>query len=128
MVQFYRCPHCGNIAYLLNNTGAPVQCCGEPMVKLEPNTTDASAEKHVPQVNVMGMTAHVYVSTAPHPMTDEHYIDWIVLETDQGIQIKYLDGKLDPEAVFVIMPGELVVKAYAYCNLHGLWAEADPEE
>ena len=49
-VKFYRCEECGNIVELINNGGGELVCCGQPMVELKANTTDAANEKHVPVV------------------------------------------------------------------------------
>lgn len=122
MADFYRCAHCGSIVYFLNNSGVPVQCCGEAMGKLEPNTTDAAGEKHVPVVTVSGQSVHVAVGSVAHPMLPEHHIAWIALETDKGLQLKHLSAGEAPEADFALLPGEKAVAAYEYCNLHGLWS------
>ena len=48
MKKFFVCKHCGNMIGLLHDAGVPMMCCGEKMVELVPNTTDAAQEKHVP--------------------------------------------------------------------------------
>ena len=48
-------------------------------------------------------------------------IEWIVLETSTGSQMKALTPGEKPQAVFALADGEKAVAAYAYCNLHGLW-------
>ena len=54
-------------------------------------------------------------------MVPEHYIQFIVLETKQGWQIKHLKPETKPSADFVLAEGDEVVAAYEYCNLHSLW-------
>ena len=49
-LKFYRCSHCGNIIVKLKDSGAPVSCCGDVMVQLQPGTSDGAHEKHVPVV------------------------------------------------------------------------------
>ena len=120
-LKFYRCKHCGNIVVFANNSGVPVMCCGEPMTAIEANTTDAAVEKHVPDVQVSGDMVTVKVGVAPHPMLENHYILWIVLETKQGYQMKTLKPGEAAEAVFSVCGDDEPVAAYAYCNLHGLW-------
>ena len=120
-LKFYRCPICGNIVVKLENSGVPVVCCGKPMVELVPGTTDASVEKHVPVVTVDGNKVNVFVGGAEHPMVPEHYIQFIVLETKQGWQVKHLKPETKPCADFVLAEGDEVVAAYEYCNLHSLW-------
>ena len=85
-VKFYRCNHCGNIIEKIVDSGVSVICCGEEMTELVPNTTDAATEKHVPVVAVEGSKVTVQVGSVAHPMTEEHYIQWICLVTSKGIQ------------------------------------------
>ena len=61
------------------------------------------------------------VGSVAHPMLEEHSIQWIVLETKQGYQTKFLKPGEAPEAVFCVAEGDAPVAAYEYCNLHGLW-------
>ena len=55
---FYRCEICGKIVAVVKNTAAPTFCCGKPMQKIEPGTTDASVEKHVPVYVTEDMVGH----------------------------------------------------------------------
>ena len=91
--------------------------------ELIPNTTDAAGEKHVPVIEVTGDTVTVKVGSVEHPSLDAHYIEFIVLVTEGGMQMKWLKPGMKPEAVFKV--NGQPVAAYEYCNLHGLWmAEA----
>ena len=91
--------------------------------ELTANTTDGAHEKHVPIIEQNGNTVTVKVGSVEHPSLPAHYIEWILLETEQGFQIHYLKPGMKPEAIFLI--NEKVIAAYEYCNLHGLWkAEA----
>lgn len=121
MKKFFRCAHCGNIVEMVVESGVPVVCCGENMQLLEPNTTDAAVEKHVPVVEVAGKEVTVKVGSVEHPMMPEHHIELIILETNLGTQKKYLDPAGKPVAQFALLDGEKVVAAYEYCNLHGFW-------
>ena len=87
--------------------------------ELTANTTDGAQEKHVPVITVSGDEVKVEVGSVEHPSLEAHYIEWILLETEQGFQIHYLKPGMKPEAVFET--NEAVVAAYEYCNLHGLW-------
>ena len=120
-VKFYRCSHCGQIVAIVKGTGVPVVCCGEPMKEIVAGTTDAAVEKHVPVYEVKGDTVCVKVGAAEHPMLEEHYIEWIALETEQGAQRKALKPGDAPKASFALTEGDKVVAVYAYCNLHSLW-------
>ena len=121
MMKFYKCSHCGNIVAFVENKGVPVMCCGQKMDELVPNTTDAAGEKHVPVYEVKDGTVTVTVGSVEHPMLEEHYIQWVALETKQGNQRKLLAPGQKPEVKFVITPDDEVVAVYEYCNLHGLW-------
>ena len=121
-MEFYRCPHCGNLVMMIQKSGVPMICCGEPMKLLTENTTDGAAEKHVPAVSREGNTVHVTIGSVAHPMIATHYIQWIALETANGAQIKYLHPDQEPKADFILKENEQVLKVYEYCNLHGLWS------
>ena len=103
-VKFFKCMHCGNVAIKPFDQGVPMSCCGEKMVELRANDTDGAKEKHVPQVVVDGST-------------------FIVLVTEKGYQIAPLTAQDAPEATFALAAGDAPVKAYEYCNLHGLWVK-----
>ena len=119
--KFYVCEHCGNIITKVKDAGVPVMCCGQPMKEMIPGTTDAAVEKHVPVYEVEGNVVNVKVGSVEHPMVEEHYIQWIVLQTNQGAQIKYLKPENPPVASFVLSEGEEVEEVLEFCNLHGLW-------
>ena len=118
--NFFVCEKCGNLVGLINASGVPMVCCGQKMTKLEPGVTEASREKHLPVVTVDGNTVNVSVGSTLHPMTNEHNIAWVYLETDKGGQRKALAPGQDPTVVFALCD-EKPIAVYAYCNLHGLW-------
>ncbi len=117
-VVFYRCEKCGNIVALINNGGGTLSCCGQPMTKLNPNTTDAAQEKHVPVVTKKDGKIEVAVGATLHPMQPEHYIQWIALAADSRVRIQFLQPGEEPKAEFCTAQNGTV---YEYCNLHGLW-------
>ena len=91
--------------------------------ELAADMTDGAYEKHVPVIEIDGENVIVKVGSVEHPSLPAHYIEWILLEMEQGFQIHYLKPGMKPEAAFKVT--EKVVTAYEYCNLHGLWkAEA----
>lgn len=122
--KFYICERCGNIITFLENKGVPVMCCGEKMKELKPGTVEASHEKHIPAISAEENRINVQIGSLLHPMEKEHYIEWIALETNTGLQIRYLKPGMEPKAEFVLADGEEGYAAYAYCNLHGLWKAA----
>ena len=121
MLKIFKCNHCGNIFEVVNDAKVVPVCCGEPMRELKANTTDAAQEKHVPEVSVEGNLVKVKVGSVEHPMTEEHHIAFIYLETENGVARKDLEHTGKPEAVFALAEGEKPVAVYEYCNLHGLW-------
>ena len=124
-MEFYRCRHCGNIIAYANKSGVKVMCCGEEMGLLTENTTDAAMEKHVPVIKREGMKVEVTIGSVEHPMEEKHYIQWIALETKNGNQRVILHPGDKPQAVFYVAEDDGVIKAYEYCNLHGLWSKAE---
>ena len=118
---FFICKHCGNIIAIINNSGVPIQCCGEDMQEIIPGTTDASQEKHIPVYKTEGNMVSVSVGSTQHPMEPQHYIEWVCLETEHGIQYAHLDPDDKPKAKFSICDGDEVRAVYAFCNQHDLW-------
>ena len=123
--KFYVCEHCGNIIAFVKSAGVPVMCCGQKMKEIVPGTTGAAVEKHLPVIKQEGNLITVEVGSVEHPMAEEHYIEWISIQTKEGNQRKILKPGQKPVAVFAITEDDALEAAYAYCNLHGLWkAEA----
>lgn len=120
-MKFYICRHCGNIIGKVKDAGVPVVCCGQKMEELIPGSVDAATEKHVPVVNVDGNIVNVRIGSVDHPMTEEHLIEWIYLETEEGGQKKVLKAGDAPALSFALTEGDKAKAVYAYCNLHGLW-------
>lgn len=124
MAKFLKCKRCGKIVEFINDGAPETVCCGEPMVELKANTTDAATEKHVPVIEIVGDKVSVSVGSVVHPMEAAHYIQWIAIETNRGVYRKNLNPDEEPKATFVLSDEKLIA-AYEYCNLHGLWkAEA----
>ena len=120
-IKFYRCAHCGKIIAVVKESGVPVMCCGQKMQEIVPGTTDAAVEKHVPVYEVKDNVVTVTVGSVAHPMTEEHYIEWVSLQTKGGNQRKALKPGDAPQVRFAILDGDEVEAVYAYCNLHSLW-------
>ncbi len=118
--RFYTCKKCGNVIGMIHGSGVPMFCCGSEMTHLAPDSSDASREKHVPEVKVNNGTVTVDVGSIAHPMQHDHSINWVYLQTDRGGHRKCLkaDGK---PAVSFVLSDEKPLAAYAYCNLHGLF-------
>jgi superoxide reductase len=118
--KFFLCEHCGNLIEVINDARVPMICCGQKMTRIEAGVVEASHEKHVPVVKVEGNTVTVEIGSVAHPMTPEHSIEWVYLQTDVGGQRKDLTPNDAPTVSFTLA-GEKPIAVYAYCNLHGLW-------
>jgi superoxide reductase len=148
---FYRCEKCGNIVGLIKSGGGTLTCCGQEMTKLKANSTDAAKEKHVPALTIESGKIKVAIGAVAHPMTAEHFIEWIALVNDNKTEIVHLKPGMEPKAEFTCYIGEdetpftgkndeivpncegqpcnfvcrsknaKEVVVYAYCNIHGLW-------
>lgn len=95
--------------------------CNSNIELLNAKTADTSVEKHVPVVNIDGENVEVVVGSTLHPMEEKHYIEYIILETEKGAYVRYLNPGEEPKANFVLAKDEKVKAAYEYCNIHGLW-------
>ena len=118
-LQVYKCEVCGNIVEVLHEGVGELVCCNQPMKLQEENTVDAAEEKHVPVVERTAEGVKVTVGSAPHPMEEKHYIEWVELLADGKAYRQFLNPGEAPEAVFKVEARE--VAAREYCNLHGLW-------
>lgn len=119
--KYYKCSVCGKIIAVVKDTPVPVMCCGKKMEEIIPGTVDAAVEKHVPVYKQDGDKIYVTVGEVEHPMLEEHYIEWIAVQTDAGVYRKSLKPGDEPKACFTLCCGEKLEAVYAYCNLHGLW-------
>ena len=84
-LEVYKCEKCGNIVEVLQGGSCTPVCCGEPMKLLKENTTDGAKEKHVPVVEKIEGGYRATVGSVEHPMTPEHYIQFIELVTPDGV-------------------------------------------
>ncbi len=119
-LKFFRCRHCGNVVVKFVDSGVSLFCCGSPMDTLSPATEDEGMEKHLPMLTrIDDRTLEVQVGSTPHPMTEQHSIQFISLETEKGIQTLWLNPGDAPKAIFYCASRPVAV--YEYCNIHGLW-------
>lgn len=118
-LEVYKCAVCGNIVEVLHAGAGALSCCGQEMALLTENTTDAATEKHVPVKEKVDGGWKVSVGSVPHPMTEEHLIEWVEIIADGVSYKKFLTPTDAPEAVFKIDADD--VTAREFCNLHGLW-------
>ena len=114
-MKIYECEKCGKV--IVTNEEVQVEGWRE----LVAGEKDAAKEKHVPVYEVKCGKVCVSVGSVGHPMTAEHLIEWVALETEKGYQVQYLQANEAPVCVFKLSDGDKAVAVYAYCNLHGLW-------
>ena len=130
MAQFkeiYKCAVCGNIVEVLHAGGGELVCCGQPMGLQVAKTMDQGTEKHLPViVELPANVCHgkdgvkIKIGAVEHPMTPEHYIEWIEIDTVDGKSgKKFLKPGDKPESEFQTRMN--IAGARAYCNIHGLW-------
>ncbi|GBE14714.1 MAG TPA: desulfoferrodoxin [Proteobacteria bacterium] len=118
-LQIYKCDLCGNIVEVLDGGMGELVCCGKPMILMEENTVDAAKEKHVPVIQQTDHGIKVSVGSVPHPMQDEHFIEWIEVVADGKAYREFLKPGDAPEATFCIDSKTLTAREY--CNVHGHW-------
>jgi len=118
-LQVYKCEVCGNMVEVLHEGVGELVCCNQPMKLMAPKIADEGKEKHVPVIEKTDKGVKVKVGSVPHPMEQRHYIEWIAVHADNGINRKFLGPDQKPEAEFEI-EGEVTL-AREYCNVHGLW-------
>lgn len=117
--QIYKCAICGNIVEVLHGGAGELVCCGEPMKLQEEKTKDEGNEKHVPVIEKTENGVKVKVGSVLHPMEEEHYIEWIAVDTDGVTYRQYLKPGENPEAEFCVKANN--ISAREYCSIHGLW-------
>lgn len=122
ILQVYKCSLCGNIVEVIHGGGGELTCCGQPMKLMVENTTDGAKEKHVPVIEKTDKGYLVKVGSVPHPMQEDHYIEWIQLMVGGNSCRKFLAPGDAPEALFEVnVQHNDKISAREYCNLHGLW-------
>lgn len=117
--QIYKCNICGNIVEVNHAGVGELVCCGQPMELLNEKTEDTGQEKHVPVIEKTEQGVKVKVGSIPHPMEENHYIEWIELIADDRVYKKFLKPNEKPEAEFEVKAEKITARAY--CNIHGLW-------
>lgn len=119
MFEVYKCEVCGNVVKVVHASGGTLVCCGQDMALLVEKTADQGREKHVPVVEKSANGIIVKIGSVPHPMEDNHYIEWVEVKSGENVYIKGFRPGEKPEAEFCI--GDVNAKARIYCNVHGLW-------
>ncbi len=120
--KFFSCNDGKNIVQLIaGDNPEHLKCFSETMTELTANTSEGASEKHLPVVERNYNEVTVKVGSVFHPMSEEHSINWVYLQTQKGGQIVYLSPQDEPVAQFCVANGDEPLAAYAWCNLHGFW-------
>jgi superoxide reductase len=119
MKEVYKCNICGNIVEVLHAGAGQLVCCGQPMELLPEKTEDEGQEKHVPVIEKTDKGVKVKVGSVPHPMEENHHIEWIEVVADGKTSRHFLKPGKKPEAEFCFQAEG--VTAREHCNVHGLW-------
>ena len=89
------------------------------MEMLKEKTEDVGKEKHVPVIEKTEKGIKVKIGSVPHPMEENHYIEWIEVNADGKVCKKFLKPGDKPEAEFEVKDDN--IEAREYCNVHLLW-------
>ncbi|WP_066716385.1 desulfoferrodoxin family protein [Clostridium sp. Marseille-P299] len=119
--KFYSCEKCHVVIEEISGNRQNYSCDDTKLTELSANTSEGAQEKHLPVVEKDGNQVTVKVGSVSHPMSEEHSIEWVYLETEKGCQRVNLKANDEPVAIFLIPEGDRPISAYAYCNLHGFW-------
>ena len=84
------------------------------------HSTEGS-EKHAPIIEFNQNGTEVQVGLQLHAMEPEHRIEWVALTDGERVEIQRLGLTTPPVVKFSKMDGKGKVRAYAFCNIHGLW-------
>lgn len=120
----FRCNVCGNMNVLVNASSGTMVCCNQNMEALPEKSGDQGTEKHTPVFENTANGVIVKIGSVPHPMEDEHFIQWIEVQSkDNRVYRQFLKPGQSPQAEFCLK-AENIQKAREYCNKHGLWKSA----
>jgi superoxide reductase len=86
---------------------------------LNESIDESGSEKHVPVVESIEEGIKVKVGSIPHPMEEDHYIEWIEVISGDTIFRKHLNPNDVPEAIFKTKNENIIAREY--CSVHGQW-------
>ena len=97
---------------------ADANACLGLTLGIEPAETVADLRDEALQKKANG-GIKVKIGDVPHPMEQDHYIEWIEILADGKAYRQFLSPGQPAEAVFNIEAA--TVTAREHCNKHGLW-------
>ena len=119
MAKILKCDDCGSIIQVLSEGDEKV--CSDHMLEFPVQTEGEKSPKHKPVVEIDGDKVTVKVGEAAHPMDDDHYIEFVIVEAGAEQYAKCFKPGDVAEATFTVNSTD-DVKALAFCNQHGLWS------
>jgi len=120
--EVYKCEDCNCVLMLMDAGNEDLHCCEGNMVHMPEQVADSSKEKHVPVIEEVEGGFIVTVGSTPHPMLDNHLIQWIELVVDNQRMLRELKSGDEPKAHFsCLIKNPKRIVAREYCNIHGLW-------
>ena len=143
-MNIYVCKECDHVAF--NEAPASCPVCKAPKKAFKQNDkvfvesaekSKEAAVKHIPQIKVnkvCGLVPEndcidiiVRIGETLHPMTPEHYIQFIDCYVDHKFRARtFLSPETNPAVIFHLQNTTGKVQVVESCNLHGLWkSEAD---
>ena len=120
-LQIYKCKICGNIVQILQEGDGNLVCCGQEMELMGIQyDSDEVGEKHKPKTEFKDNKK--FVNVIGHPMSEEHYIQFIESYTKDKneLHLKFFKPNETPE-MEVLLSGD--VDTIEYCNIHNLWGD-----
>lgn len=128
-LDLYKCNICGNFIEVVLAGDGELVCCGQPMerVKIHTQEEEMLGEKHVPVISVKDEETEIRIGSVPHPMEEEHYIQFIeAYSPDKNyVKRKYLYPHEEPVLKFKCHCDKVVAREL--CNIHGLWVSPDKD-
>lgn len=116
-----KCNVCGNIVELVEKGGGEIVCCGQAMEILDASQKEEGREKHIPVLTIEDDKVIVDVGSIPHPMVDEHWINFVEICVGDQLYRENLNPGDEPSVTFNVASKGEKVEARIYCNVHGLW-------
>lgn len=140
MKKIYVCQICGHIAFNSAPANCPVCNASQNQFKETPDAIQPAQkegkEKHIPQIIVtkecglipdLCRDIHIKMGSIPHPMTDEHYIQWLDVYVNDAFvsRTMFTPQMLAAASIHLKADKSGNLTAVILCNIHGYWmAEA----
>ena len=121
-LQIYKCSICGSLVQVLLEGEGNLVCCGQEMELMGIQyDTNELGEKHTPKVELKD--GKKFVNVIGHPMSEEHYIQFIETYTKDKneLHLKFFYPNEVPEMEAGLKNDDF--NSVEYCNIHKLWGD-----